>query len=91
MECKFKGKERLWNRDLFATLNFRAISHGHRDGHGRPTTSDAGRKCLINCRFQSLDSERDIMVALRKDSWFSVNSALGKHLVDDFILQLSYH
>jgi hypothetical protein len=37
-ECRtiLNGKERLWNRDLLATLNFRAIVNGLRSGQGRP-------------------------------------------------------
>ena len=37
-ECRtiLDGKERLWNRDLLATLNFRAILSGLRSGQGRP-------------------------------------------------------
>ena len=37
-ECRtiLDGKERLWNRDLLATLNFRAILNGLRSGQGRP-------------------------------------------------------
>jgi len=30
------GKERLWNRDVLATLNFLAILNGLRSGQGRP-------------------------------------------------------
>jgi hypothetical protein len=30
------GKERLWNRDLLAALDFRAILKGLRNGQGRP-------------------------------------------------------
>ena len=37
-ECRtmLDGKERLWNRDLLATLNFRSILNGLRNGQGRP-------------------------------------------------------
>jgi hypothetical protein len=37
-QCRqiLNGKDRLWNRDLLATLNFRAILEGLRSGSGRP-------------------------------------------------------
>ena len=37
-ECRaiLDGKERLWNSDLLATLNFRAIVNGLRSGQYRP-------------------------------------------------------
>ena len=37
-ECRaiLDGKERLWNRDLLATLNFLAILNSLRSGQGRP-------------------------------------------------------
>jgi hypothetical protein len=38
-ECRLAlgGKDRVWNRDLLATLNFRRILEGYRNGSGRPT------------------------------------------------------
>ena len=38
LECQttLGGRERLWNRDLVATMNFLAILRGHRNGEGRP-------------------------------------------------------
>jgi hypothetical protein len=45
-ECRgiLGGKERLWNRDLLATLNFRAILNGLRSGQGRPAYLTRGNR-----------------------------------------------
>jgi len=45
-ECRtmLDGKERLWNRDLLATLNFRTILNGLRSGQGRPVYLTQGNQ-----------------------------------------------
>ena len=48
-ECRaILGKERLWNRDLLATLNFLAILNGVRSGQGRlPCSRELVKVCSL--------------------------------------------
>ena len=48
-ECRttLRGRERLWNRDLVATLNFLAILSGDRNGQGRPGYLSRGNQLLL--------------------------------------------